>query len=293
MTSAEYVGTTLGQLHIDRVFMKDGKTRAECTCSCGAKTTKVLAMMKIGHVSSCGCLAKATRFLKEHGNTLVNTLGDVSQESTAYWGGFLFGDGSVDTGNKLQVCLTSNNGSPDYLRKLSGLLFSKDVINVYEHMTRCHLQATSDELCKNLTKFGIVPNKTKVSVFTIPEGAKPSHVIRGYFDADGWFSMTNQKGYVVCNWGLCSYLSESLEVVQYHLPVRATLSKKKNQELFELRIGNRADISEVTDWLRPDSRENCFPYKWDKICNFQNLYKLNCFPTAQHPSGNRFSSSMN
>jgi len=176
---------------------------------------------------------------------------DLNKETPelCYWMGFLFGDGSIDVNNKLQICLSSKD--IDILTQLSVFLFGKDCVNRYND--RCHLQYSSPEIRKPLSRYGIIPNKTKKSVLTLPERYK-SDFIRGYFDADGWYSNKkykhkNGKFYSKYVWGICSYLPENLEVVNRELPIQGRITKKKKQELYELRFQSKKDIEEIRNYL--------------------------------------------
>jgi len=163
--------------------------------------------------------------------------------------GFLFGDGNIDSNGKLQVCLSSKDSG--LLTQLSIFLFDKDYINRYNN--RCHLQYSNLEIQKPLSRYGIIPGKTENSVLILPEKYK-SDFIRGYFDADGWYSSKdykhkNGKFYPKYVWGICSYLLENLEIINRELPVQGRIAKKKKQELYELRFQSKKDIEEVRNYL--------------------------------------------
>lgn len=176
---------------------------------------------------------------------------DLNKETPelCYWMGFLFGDGSIDSNNKLQVCLSSKDA--DLLTQFSVFLFDKDYVNRYN--SRCHLQYSDPEIQKPLSRYGITPDKTKSSVLILPERYK-SDFIRGYFDADGWYlnreyKHKNGKYYPKCCLGICSYLLENLEIINRELPVQGKITKKKKQELYELRFQSKKDIEKVRNYL--------------------------------------------
>lgn len=260
------------QLTVERLIYMPGQTHAEFSCECGNVVVKPLARVKFGHTTSCGCRGKNTQFVVGWGNVVSNTMSNLADEGVCYWAGFLFGDGCVDTKNNLKVCLTSNNEAYPHLSKLSTFLFGKNVAKLYEHSKRSMLSAASQELCDNLGRFGVVPNKTRIQPLVIPAGAIPSHVIRGYFDADGWFSEFVDRNYRRHCWGVCSYLAESLEVVNSYLPTKLSMTKKRKQTLYELRTQDRDVIMETVNFLRPNTPSLSYDYKWNKIRTFQDFY---------------------
>ena len=257
-----------------------GPSRAICKCLlCGRVCEKSLSSIKCGHVKSCGCLSRENRFVLGHNNTPVNYFEDLNDEGVNYWGGFIFGDGSVDTQNKLQVCLTYNNDSPEFLTRLSNFIFGFDAVNHYPEKLKAHFQVTSKRLLEGLSKFGTKPNKTYDHSLIIPNKKMALHVIRGYFDADGWFSKSTYEHkkygpYCSYNIGICSYLSENLEIVSSYLPTKPKVHRysRKNQ-LYEIRVSGREGIEATTNYLQPINKEYCFNYKWDKIWAWQKKYK--------------------
>lgn len=168
-----------------------------------------------------------------------------------YWAGFLFGDGSVDNNCKIQVCLSIKD--IEHLIKLSNFIFDKNFVRSYE--TRCHLQINDKNICSNLRKFGIIPNKTQNSLLRIPNENFIKDFIRGYFDADGWITEkeyrhnTNNKFYKKSIFGICSYLRLNLEIINEMLPIKGTITKKSNQELYEIRWQSSKDILIIRNFL--------------------------------------------
>lgn len=174
----------------------------------------------------------------------------IDSSENCYWAGFLFGDGSIDDSGKLQLCL----GVKDTLhaKKFSQFIFGYDFVNVYSD--RCHIQCTSVKLASELSRFGIKPNKTYNSSLILPKRFTKDF-IRGFFDADGWYTKAsyknkgNGKYYDKTILGICSYLPENLELINSYLPLQGTLSKKKSQELYELRWQSKSKIKEIRNFL--------------------------------------------
>lgn len=121
----------------------------------------------------------------------------IDNEHKAYWLGFIMADGCIEN--------PSNHGNPKRLKiQLSAIdkellqLFLNDIesttIKVEEFLPHkstyginliCRIQVNSVKMCDDLSKYGIVPNKTgKEIVPEIPDNMM-RHFIRGFFDGDG------------------------------------------------------------------------------------------------------------
>lgn len=196
---------------------------------------------------------------------IINDFSELTSESS-YWAGFLFGDGSIDMNQKVQVCLSNLDGGYNltHLKKLSEYVYGQNRVNEYD--TRIHLQFKTDNLLENLGKFGIIPNKTHNGHMVLPDRFKHDF-IRGYFDADGWCSVRKQlnkkynKYYDNNSIGLCSYLSKNLEIVTQYLP-KTNITKKKTQELYEVRWASKNKLLECYKTLNGVLR---LESKWEKF----------------------------
>lgn len=241
-----------------------GETIAKCKCKCGNICYKKLSMIKINHVKSCGCLAKSTRFTKNSKKKLLNDFSKLDAAS-AYWLGFIFGDGNISDSNKLQLCLGSE--SKKHLIKFSKFLIGSNIVKDYDN--RCTFQFTSDILANNISKYGIIPRKTWYSTLKLPSDQLLwPDFIRGYWDADGWVSIKKQtnknKVYTGYNIGICSYLPENLETVSKALPVKYKKPTKiKNKDLYQLIYQNKSEIKVIAKYLL--NNHLYIDYKWKKI----------------------------
>lgn len=193
---------------------------------------------------------------------VVNNFSEMSDE-TAYWAGFFYGDGYI-TKNEKEARITLAKKDYDHLVKCSMFIFGTNKVLRYNRYDI--LQVSDKNVCENLFRFGVVNKKTYHSLPIIPIGYE-KHFIRGYFDADGWYSKqtyTHKNGKVayekVCL-GLCAYLKDVLIMINSLLPVSGTISKKKNQELYELRWQSRAKIAEIREYINGPIR---LERKWSK-----------------------------
>lgn len=202
---------------------------------------------------------------------IVNNFSKIDSISS-YFLGFLYGDGSIDRNNKVQVCLSNKDDGSNLilLRLLSDYVLGFDRVNIYND--RIHLQFTDEMVAKNLNVYGIVPNKTYGSKIILPHGFERDF-IRGYFDADGWVStgFTYNKQYdkkykrnVI---GLCSFLKQNLIDISEHLPFYHKIHKKKNQELYYITWSSKKTINQFYQNLYGEPN---LTKKWDKISGIIN-----------------------
>lgn len=110
-------------------------------------------------------------------------------EESAYWLGFLYADGCVDTRGRVRLML--QEGDVRHLEKFAAFTNSTEfTIQECNGYKRRAIEFTSREMCKDLEKYSIVPNKTLSTV--IPDisvfGKYLRDFLRGLFDGDGTIS---------------------------------------------------------------------------------------------------------
>lgn len=190
---------------------------------------------------------------------VINDFSILTEESS-YFAGFIFGDGCV-VKNKLIVNLSINKiENLKLLKKMSYYIHGKNYVNTYKRLYS--LVVTDQNIVNNLNKFGIIPHKTYNGTLILPQKYE-NDFIRGYFDADGWISIFKDKyGYKRQNFGICSYHSTNLEIINDLLPHKLTISKKKSQHLYELRCSKLNKIKDICVYLNGKTR---LESKWKKI----------------------------
>jgi transposase len=142
-------------------------------------------------------------------------------ESSFYWAGFIAADGCLKSrGNSriLQIGLSVKD--LNHLEKFKDIINAENPINQYlvknsnrnpkwKDTIKCELAIYSDQICKDLYRFNIVPAKTHK--YTMPNWMinhpLRHHFLRGYFDGDGSFY---------------SHLREDRNTPQYYFNLRGT-----------------------------------------------------------------------
>ena len=111
--------------------------------------------------------------------------------------GFLMGDGNVTRRLNSQPVIRLQISVKDsyLLYILKEALGVSNKIEYYARDNTNTLRFHSSRMASDLEKYGIVPNKTGKERFPydkIPD-TLIHHFLRGFFDADGWFSIANYK----------------------------------------------------------------------------------------------------
>lgn len=150
--------------------------------------------------------AAITYARNEHAFDVIDT------EEAAYWLGFIAADGNVSNG-RLRIGLSTKDA--DHIRKFSKWLAPD--MPIYTGINNLGRPVTtfdmgSKYLVEELGKYGIVPRKTYVMKHlpSIPH-AFMRHFLRGYIDADGYFSIVAKTG---ARFGVVSFNREIVEEIQ-------------------------------------------------------------------------------
>lgn len=200
---------------------------------------------------------KTGQFLKNSQRPIINNFGEDNPE-TAYWAGFIYGDGYLNEVGNLHMCLGPKDAN--HLRKLSKFICGKDYVGVYKNS--CHFQITHEDIAHNLNCWCTIPNKTYDGRLDL-DTKYMSDFIRGYFDTDGWASyywyscnVKLAKGnlkeykYIKQCIGICSYHKQNLSYILQFIPeADYTLTLKKNQHLYELRWERKRTIKIIAKYL--------------------------------------------
>ena len=115
----------------------------------------------------------------------------------AYWLGFLYTDGSVDHyGATGRIRLQLQEKDLEILEKFKEDLCidSKIIYDVRKNSTCCSVEFVDEQIFNDLSKYGIIPNKTYL-VDSIPYEKIPSQYLKAYalglYDGDGGLRYSN------------------------------------------------------------------------------------------------------
>ncbi len=134
---------------------------------------------------------------KHKSNKIINTkvFRNIKTEEEAYYLGFIQADGCIHIlRNNYRLIIEIQVNDSYILNKLSNLLLNKTDVKYISKKNHSLFYLSSKEIYTNLTRYGILPNKTYLnySFPYLPEELMP-HFIRGYFDGDGCVYTKKQR----------------------------------------------------------------------------------------------------
>jgi hypothetical protein len=140
---------------------------------------------------------------------------DVKTDSQSHWLGLLAADGNVS--NNI-IVLELNNKDRILVEQFRDEIAPDSPIYEHPKTNSCRIQVASMEMCNDLTRYNIVPNKS--SVFTWPMSL-PEHLamsfLLGYFDGDGSFFQYTKGARRYWRWylvGTEAFLSTARDYIQ-------------------------------------------------------------------------------
>lgn len=122
---------------------------------------------------------------------------EITTEAQAYFIGFILADGSISIRKNSQPCIRVEICRKD-IKLLEKLKDEWKTANNVTLSTKdcCRIAVHSTNMVKSLSIFSIFPNKTLQKFFpikAIPQELH-NHFIRGFFDGNGWLTITSSHG---------------------------------------------------------------------------------------------------
>lgn len=119
----------------------------------------------------------------------------IDSERKAYFLGYLMADGNVYKRDKSQPCIRMelNNKDIDILYELEKDLNLDNHVK-YTRKNCSKIYCHSLKMFNDLSKYGIIPNKTGKEIIPNVSDELMQHFIRGFFDGDGWCTNTTSHG---------------------------------------------------------------------------------------------------
>lgn len=171
----------------------------------------------------------------------------IDSADKAYWLGFIHADGCVSINDKLNSCELSiklQSKDINHLRKFNKCINGNNKIDTFYRecnlngkiFNGCQIRLYSEKIVHDLSKYGIVPNKSLVIGFpNLPTSLIPDF-IRGVFDGDG--SIYKDRTYVKCNFTSGSkQFANELRTVLYGYGVNSFISQDSRSGVYKLVIG--------------------------------------------------------
>ena len=213
-----------------------------------------------------------------------NYFSEIDAEEKAYFIGLLMADGCVSCkrGEYKTIRLHLSLVDIDIIEKFKRCVKSNHKISITENS--CELKFTSQQMADDLSRFGIVPQKStreNPHFDSIPKSLL-KYTIRGLFDGDGWYTGFDYKGKYKTNIGICGSYDVCEYVRDYFyreigLNDKLKVVKVKDKDCYKIGYSSKNDFIKIYNHMYRDA--NIFiNRKYDNIHKvIENIYKQ-CTP---------------
>lgn len=122
----------------------------------------------------------------------------IDTEEKAYWLGFMYADGNIDSTKKV-IAVNLSEKDSDHLEKFKKFLnYSHELMHVFDGKHhKCRLSVTNHHMWDTLNSYGCTPRKSLTVKFPSEDIFKDKslikHFIRGYWDGDGTLTWKNKE----------------------------------------------------------------------------------------------------
>lgn len=231
-------------------LFKEGKNTSEIGELLGCSQSNISGRLRRAGFNTKRDYSK-TRFHGHRTHSVDDHYFDIiDTEGKAYFLGLMYADGSV---TKTQFYLKLKD--EDILHKFKSELKCTYPIRTIESPWKAYiLQVSSITLCRNLIKWGCIPNKT--SVIRLPNISNEliRHFIRGFFDGDGCLQL-NDKIYH-CRFDLASasleFLKDVRPIITANSLTNGSLNKEAKYEVWHLNYSGH-QVVKILNWLYKDT----------------------------------------
>lgn len=218
----------------------------------------------------------------------------INCEENAYFLGFLYADGCVQTDEHTYRMTLKLKSSDFYiLEKFRSIMSPSSPIKTYSDRDGEYsfFHTNQKIICEQLIALGCTPQKSLTLQFPAPAQVPIhllQHFLRGYSDSDGTiFSVQDKKRphYFAHFWKIIStqeFCQATSNLLQQELGISGSMSlsrPKTNQITTTLTVGGNDQVKKVLDWLYQDATIY-LPRKFEK---YQQLNQfLNTYDKSQH-----------
>lgn len=190
-----------------------------------------------------------------------NYFSTIDTEHKAYFLGLIIADGNVfitSSGNRqASISITLDEEDKYILEE-----FKRDLkinTSVASDGRGCYqIAVRSNKIAKDLSKYGVVPNKSLITYLPTVDKEFMPHLIRGIMDGDGSIFMKNTDKKFIHAISFCgsnrlmsnisSYLYDNLS-----LDTKPTVYNYSDRVLSEIKIQKKSDILRLGNWIYDNS----------------------------------------
>ena len=160
--------------------------------------------------------AKRYSIIKNH-----NYFYDIDTPDKAYFLGWMISDGAIienrtRIGRQKVVSLEIHNNDRYILELFAQCLGANStIVKTFKKRNHCHIRFSSDQMAKDLSKYGVIPRKSHITYLPKIKEDLMSHLIRGIFDGDGTITIDKNNMRHIAFYGseqMCNDISDYLHV---------------------------------------------------------------------------------
>lgn len=175
----------------------------------------------------------------------------------AYFLGWMISDGSVvrskTRNGRSDVISIEIKSTDEYiLHMFASYLDAKEgSVRKSEKRGHSHFRFASNDMSNDLSKYGVVPNKTYSAYLPNIDDDLMSHLIRGYFDGNGTIVLDKNRNYghvgIYGTEELCSQISKYM-----HDVIGINDNKVSKTTCWHVWWGGRDNVKKIRDYLYKD-----------------------------------------
>lgn len=193
------------------------------------------------------CITKISASKRHNPNIDEDYFENIDTGDKAYWLGWLLTDGCIDK-NSVSISLQARDRYIlDQFAKDIGVENKVKVFNkAYYRLYFC-----SKKIVNDLSKYGIVDNKTFSVVIPDIDEKYVSDFLRGCFDGDGGFSILNSRGRTEIELSFCGNFN-TVSKFNTLVSERCCLNEKnvtKNNSIFRVRWSKKEEVLKICEFF--------------------------------------------
>lgn len=188
----------------------------------------------------------------------------IDTEEKAYWLGFIAADGNVINKPQCTLHIGLNAIDANHLNKFITAIDSNAPVKTTKYYSKNKLLNLSridihnKQIVYDLSKYGVVPNKTKIIEWNKLTDNIPTnlvrHFVRGYFDGDGsWKYYKNRITFNVCSASIYNFLEHLQNWLILQLNVKQTKIYKRFDGFQALEYSGNLQCKKIYNLLYDDS----------------------------------------
>ena len=195
---------------------------------------------------------------------------EIDSVEKAYFLGWMISDGSIvqQRGGREDVISLEIHRDDMYILELfaDSIECAHGSIGTFEKRNHSHLRFASREMSEDLSKYGVVPRKTRITYLPRVSDDLMPHLIRGIFDGDGTITIDKYGVAHIAFYGserLCNDISSYL-----HDTIGVNMNKVSKSTCYHVWWGGKTPVKAIGNYLYKDCGKYYLPRKFDKFVDY-------------------------